>query len=196
MIERTLIYPPADRELYRKGKLYSRWLRKYRKRTLFLEIPATTKQFPIKCPPLKSQTYGFGELFAGVHYLELGYEVVRHHWGKRWNCPGYLKAVEILGKEAADFIAREHPQPPDLFVIDRKGRFSLVEVKLPTDRLNDNQIRFFRNIETYLNKNVSPRKRAPFLPKGEWIELLRLRPYVCPQTPADSISSLTLKHGL
>jgi len=179
MILRTLTYPPAHRELYLKGILYRRWKRKYGRTRIFLElqeVEATTKQIPVKSPPLKSQTYGFGELFAGIHYLDLGYEVIRDHWGKRWNCPGYMKAVEILGQQVADFICREHPQPPDLFVFDRKGRFFFVEVKLPTDRLNENQLKFFRNIETYLNKYISQNRRAPGLPKGHWVELLRLAP--------------------
>jgi hypothetical protein len=179
MILRTLPYPPADRELYRKGILYGRWKKKYGQTNLLLEIQeATTKQIPVKSPPLKSQTYGFGELFAGIHYLGLGYEVVRHHWGKRWNCPGYVKAVEILGKKAADFIAREYPQPPDLFVIDHKNRFFFVEVKLPTDRLNEKQTVFYRSIERYLNKNMPESRRAPHMSKGHWIELLKLRPDV------------------
>src|ERR1700732_1617282 len=158
MIERTLTYPPGDRELYRQGKLYSRWRRKYRKSTLFLEMlesEATTKHFPVKCPPLKSQTYGFGEFFAGIQYLDLGFEDVNRYY---YYChPGYdsyEKAVKILGPGAAEFIYRPHPQPPDLFVVDKKGRFFFVEVKLPTDRLNQNQITFFRKIESYLNRNM------------------------------------------
>jgi len=179
MIERTLTYPRADQALYLKGVLYSRWKRKYGQTPMFLEIlevERTTKQIPVKSPPLKSQTYGFGELFAGIHYLNLGYDVIRDHWGKRWNCPGYVKAVEILGKKGADFIGRESPQPPDLLVIDHKNRFFLVEVKLPTDRLNKMQKIFYRSIERYLNTNMPESKRAPRLPKSHWIELLKLRP--------------------
>jgi len=179
MIERIQSYSIADRERYLKGIQYPKWKKKYSRTRLFLELleaEATTKQFPVKSPPLKSQTYGFGELYVGIHFLNLGYDVTRHHWGKRWNCPGYLLAVQILGKKAADFICREHPQPPDLFVIDRMKRFFFVEVKLPGDRLNKNQISFFRDIERYLNKNMPDKKRAPYITQGHWIELVRVRP--------------------
>ena len=127
------------------------------------EMEPTTKQYPVKSPPLKSQTYGFGELYAGVHFLKQGYEVIRRHWGKRWNCPGYLTAVKVLGDEAADFICREHPQPPDLFVVDGMKRFFFAEIKLPGDRLNKNQIRFFREIEQFLKENMADSKRAPHM---------------------------------
>src|SRR5712691_4528759 len=120
MVERTLIYPSADRELYRKGILYGRWKRKYGRTTMFMDNLAwepTTKQIPVKCPPLKSQTYGFGELFAAVHYMGHGYEVTWEYWDRRWEPRSYSKAVETLGEEAADFICQSHPQPPDLFVV-------------------------------------------------------------------------------
>jgi hypothetical protein len=29
----------------------------------------------VKAPPLKTQGYGFGELFASIHYVEYGYDV-------------------------------------------------------------------------------------------------------------------------
>jgi hypothetical protein len=180
MIEKTLTYPPADRELYRQGKLYSRWRRKYRKSTLFLEMlesEATTKHFPVKCPPLKSQTYGFGELFAGIQYLDLGFEDVnRYYYYCHRGYDSYEKAIEILGIRAAEFICRPHPQPPDLFVFDKKRRFFFVEVKLPTDSHEEKQEAFCRSIERYLNTNMPQSRRAPHLPKGHWIEHLRLRP--------------------
>jgi len=180
MVERTLTYPPADRELYRKGFLYSRWKRKYGQSALFLELlesERTTKQFPVKRPPLKSQTYGFGELFAGIHYLDLCFkDVIRHHYYCHRGYDSYEKAVKILGIRAAKFICRPHPQPPDLFVVNKMNRFFFVEVKLPTDRLNQNQIAFNRGIERYLNRTMPQTRRAPHLPKGSWIELLKLRP--------------------
>jgi len=76
------------------------------------------------------------------------------------------------------FICKAHPQPPDLFVTDRKGRFFFVEAKLPADSLNVNQIKFFRRIERYLNKNVPQNKRAPYMPERHWIELVRLEPHL------------------
>jgi hypothetical protein len=108
--------------------------------------------------------------------MNLGYEVTWEYWGWRWEPRSYFKAVQILGKKAADFICQSHPQPPDLFVVDRENRFFFVEVKLPTDKLNEKQIAFNRRIERYLNKNMRESRREPHLPKGEWIELLRLRP--------------------
>jgi VRR-NUC domain len=72
----------------------------------------------------------------------LGYEVTWEYWGKNWDAESYHKAVKILGPEAADFICQSHPQPPDLFVVDRRKRFFFVEVKLPGDRLNKKQIAF------------------------------------------------------
>jgi len=179
MIQTAISYPQKDRQLYLDGFLYSRWKRKYGHTAIFLEyraVEATTKQIPVRHPPLKSQTYGFGELFAGIRYSNLGYEVTCDYWGKRWSSPSYFKAVEILGPKTADFICKAHPQPPDLFVIDRKKRFFFVEVKLPTDRLNENQIKFFQQIETFLNRNFPRTRRVPHMPKGHWIELLRLRP--------------------
>jgi VRR-NUC domain len=179
MIPRTLTYPPADRELYRQGILYGRWKRKYGQTALFLENrawEATTKQIPVKSPPLKSQTYGFGELFGAIHYLALGYEVMWEYWGWRWEAPSYFKAVQILGEKAADFICQSQPQPPDLFVVDGKNRFFFVEVKLPTDKLNEKQSAFNRGIERFLNKNMPQSRRAPHMPKDHWIELLRLKP--------------------
>lgn len=178
MKERTLTYPPADRELYLQGKLYGRWKRKYGQTAIFLEyraIEATTKQIPVKCPPLKTQTFGFGELFASIHYIDKGYMVSCDYWGKNWNSPSYHEAIKILGKEAADFICQSQPQPPDLFVVDGKNRFLFVEVKLPTDKLNAKQIAFNRRIESYLNANMPQSRRAPHMPKGHWIELLKLK---------------------
>jgi VRR-NUC domain-containing protein len=136
----------------------------------------TSKLIPTTCPHKIKNIYGFGELFAAVHYLDLKYEVTWEYFDKNWNSPSYRKAVQILGKKAADFICQSHPQPPDLFVVDRKNRFSFVEVKLPTDKLNKKQIAFNRRIEQYLNKNMPQSRRAPHLPKGHWIELLRLSP--------------------
>ncbi|SRR5260221_7095069 len=179
MIARTLTYAASERELYRKGILYGRWKRKYGKTTMFLDNlawEATTKQIPVKCPPLKSQSYGFVELFTAVHYMNHGYDVTWDYWGRRWEPRSFFKASEIFGPEAADFICKSQPQPPDLLVVDKKNRFFFVEVKLPTDRLNRKQIDFNRRIERYLNKNMPQSRRAPYLPKGSWIELLRLRP--------------------
>ena len=89
----------------------------------------------------------------------------------------YEKAVRILGPETAKFVCTQFPQPPDLLVCDKKDRFFFVEVKLPTDRLNKNQIHRFREIERYLNRNVSESKKVPhLLPEGHWIEVLRLYP--------------------
>jgi hypothetical protein len=180
MIETALTFPRADRELYRKGILYSRWKRKYRRSTLFLEMlesEPTTKHFPVKCPPMKSQTYGFGELFAGIHYLEHGFsDVIRYYYYSHSGYDSYGKAVEILGTSAAKFICRPHPQPPDLFVIDKKKRFFFVEVKLPGDSHKGKQEAFCRRMERYLNMNMPQSRRAPHLPKGTWIELLKLIP--------------------
>jgi hypothetical protein len=50
-----------------------------------------------------------------------------------------------------------------------------MEVKLSGDELNEKQIAFNRRIERYLNKNM-PDRRAPHIPKGSWIELLKLIP--------------------
>jgi hypothetical protein len=179
MIEDHLDYPPEQRKLYRDGFLYAKWKRKYRHTALFqemLEDEGSQKQFPVRHPPLKSQTYGFGELFLGIHYIELGYDAYRYHYAKKWNPPGYRKAVEILGQKAADYICRDFPQPPDLFVFDRKGRFFLAEAKLPGDRLNENQKRFFRQIQTYLNQKMPRYKRALCMPEGLWIKIIRLKP--------------------
>jgi hypothetical protein len=181
MIERTLTYPPADRELYRHGKLYGRWKRKYGQTPIFLELRewvATSGQIPSKCPHKIKNIFGFGELFVAIHYMNVnrGYEVTWEYWGRRWEPPSYFKAIQILGEKAADFICQSHPQPPDLFVVDRKNRFFFVEVKLPGDELNENQIAFFRKIESYLNKNMPQSRREPHMPKRQWIKLLRLRP--------------------
>jgi hypothetical protein len=179
MIESTLTYPSTERDLYRKGILYGRWRRKYGQCSIFAELrkwEKTTRQIPVKCPPMKSQTYGFGELFAAIHYINIGYEVMWEYWGKNWDAPSYLKAIEILGEKAADLICRSQPQPPDLFVVDSENRFFFVEVKLPSDRLNKKQIVFNRRIERYLNQSMPQSRRAPRLPKGSWIEVLRLNP--------------------
>jgi len=178
MIPTTLPYPPADRELYRQGRLYGRWRKKYGQTNIFLENDEwiwTSGQIPCKCPHKIKNIYGFGELFVAIHYMNLGYEVTWEYWCRRWEPPSYFKAVQILGNEAADFICQAHPQPPDLFVVDKKNRFFFVEVKLPGDELNEKQKSFNRRIERYLNKNM-PHRRAPHMPKGHWIELLRLSP--------------------
>jgi hypothetical protein len=179
MKSNTLTYPAALREQYRKGMLYGRWKKKHGQTAMFLENvawEATTKQIPVKSPPLKSQTYGFGELFAATHYMDGHYEVTWEYWGRRWEAKSYKTASKILGQKAADFICQSQPQPPDLFVVDRKNRFFFVEVKLPGDRLNEKQRAFNRRIERYLNKNMPQSRRAPHLPKGHWIELLNLSP--------------------
>ena len=177
MIERTLTFPRADWSLYRKGVLYERWRRKHRQTQIFVENEGWVRksnQIPTTCPHKIKRIYGFGELFAAVYYLNLGYEVTWEYWGRNWDAPSYRKAVKTLGEEAADFICKSQPQPPDLFVVDRKNRFFFVEVKLPTDRLNKKQIAFNRKIERYLNKNMPRSRRAPHMAKGSWIELLKL----------------------
>jgi hypothetical protein len=179
MFENTLTYPSAERDLYRKGILYGRWRRKYGRTQIFLENDEwvwTSNQIPTKCHHKIKNIFGFGELFAAIHYINRGYEVTWEYWGRNWDAPSYLKAVEILGEEAANLICQSQPQPPDLFVVDRKNRFFFVEVKLPTDRLNKKQIAFNRRIERYLNNKMSQSRRAPHLPKGSWIELLKLLP--------------------
>jgi hypothetical protein len=123
MIERTLTYPPADRELYRQGKLYGRWKRKYGHRQIFLELAEwveTSGQIPSKCPHKIKSVFGFGELFSAIHYMTMnrGYEVTWEYWGRHWRPASYLKAVQILGEKAANFICQSQPQPPDLFVVD------------------------------------------------------------------------------
>src|SRR6267154_118482 len=178
MIPTTLPYPPADRELYRQGRLYGRGRKKYGQTNIFLENDEwiwTSGQIPCKCPHKIKNIYGFGEMFVAIHYMNLGYEVTWEYWCRRWEPPSYFKAVQILGNEAADFICQAHPQPPDLFVVDKKNRFFFVEVKLPGDELNEKQKSFNRRIERYLNKKM-PHRRAPHMPKGHWIELLRLSP--------------------
>jgi len=95
MILKTLTYPPADRELYRQGILYGRWKRKYGNTAVFLEYRAVetiTKLIPVSHPPLKSQTYGFGELLAGIHYSNLGYKVTGDYWGKGWSSPRLVQS--------------------------------------------------------------------------------------------------------
>ena len=50
MIANTLTYPPADRELYRQGKLYGRWKKKYGQTPIFSELldyEATTRMIPV-----------------------------------------------------------------------------------------------------------------------------------------------------
>jgi hypothetical protein len=178
MIERIHPYPASQRELYRECHLYPRWKKKYGRTGMFLELlesERTTKQLPVKWPPPK-KIYGFGELFMGIHYLNCGYKVMLDYWGWRWELPSYLKAVQILGKKAAQVICQESPQPPDLFVVDEKERFFFVEVKLPGDRLNEKQIPFFQEIERCLNKNMPEKRRAPCMAEGHWIELVRLKP--------------------
>ena|ERR1700722_4380453 len=178
MIKKTLSYPSVDRELYRKGILYRRWKRKYGQTPLFLEMAqwvTTSGQIPTTCPHKIKRIYGFGELFAAIHYINLGYEVTWEYWGRNWDAPSYRKAVKILGEKAADIVCQAQPQPPDLFVVDKKNRFFFVEVKLPGDRLNPKQVAFNRKIERYLNRCL-PHSRAPHLPKGSWIELLNLSP--------------------
>jgi predicted DNA-binding protein (MmcQ/YjbR family) len=182
MIERTLTYPLTDRDLYRKGILYGRWKRKYGRTQMFLENDewvATSNHIPSTCPHKIKRIFGFGELFAAVHYMNLGYEVTWEYWGWRWEAASYFKAVQILGDKTADFICQSQPQPPDLFVVDAKNRFFFVEVKLPTDKLSEKQIAFNRSIERHLNKNMPQSRRAPHMPKRHWIELLRLNPEPC-----------------
>jgi hypothetical protein len=179
MIPKTLTYPPADRELYRKGILYGRWRRKYGRTQIFLENDEwvwDSRQIPHKCPHKIKRIYGFGELFVAIHYLKLKREVTWEYWGKNWNSLSYRKAVQILGEEAANLICQSHPQPPDLFVVDRKKRFFFVEVKLPGDKLNKKQKSFNRRIERYLDKNMSLSRRAPHMRKRGWIELVTLNP--------------------
>ncbi len=192
MIERTLLYPAADRELYLQGKMYSQWKkkRKYGQSTLFLEIDndPSNKQFPISSPPLAGARYGFGELFAGMHYLDRGFrDVIRYHYYPIPGYDSYEKALKILGPKAAKFICRSHPQPPDLLVFDKKDRFLLVEVKLPGDDLNPNQIAFFHKIESYLNRNMPQSKKARHRLKRHWIVLLKLKPEVVIPIPSNSI---------
>jgi hypothetical protein len=181
MIPNTLTYPLADQELFRKGILYGRWKKKYGQKLIFKDMGkwvAKSKQIPSKCPHKIKRIYGFGELFAAIHYMNkrLGYEVTFEYWEKKWNSKSYRKAVEILGKEAADFICQSHPQPPDLFVVDREKRFFFVEVKLPGDQLNQKQVAFNGEIKRYLNKHNFQSRRAQHMRKGHWIELLRLKP--------------------
>ncbi|OLC82846.1 MAG: hypothetical protein AUH66_04120 [Acidobacteria bacterium 13_1_40CM_4_57_6] len=135
-----------------------------------------SNHIPSACPHKLRRIYGFGELFGAIHYVNLGYEVTWEYWGRNWESPSYLKAVQILGEKAAGVICQSQPQPPDLFVVDGKNRFFFVEVKLPTDRLNEKQMAFNQRIEQYLNKNMPQSRRAPHLPKGHWIELLKLSP--------------------
>jgi hypothetical protein len=179
MVTTTLTYPPADCELYREGILYGRWKKKYGQTTLFLDNRVwedNTDQIPVKCPHKIKRIYGFGELFAAVHYMNRGYEVTWEYWRRRSQTQSYFNAVQILDNEAADFICQSQPQPPDLFVVDRNKRFFFVEVKLPTDRLNAKQVAFNRRIERYLNQYMPQSRRAPHLPNRHWIELLKLSP--------------------
>ena len=179
MITKALTFPHDDWELYRKGILYGRWNKKYGRTLIFSELAKWVEgsgQIPCKCPHTIKRIYGFGELFAAIHYMNLGYKVTWEYWCWRYEPRSYLKAVRILGDKAADFICQAHPQPPDLFVVDGNNRFFFVEAKLPGDELNHKQIAFNGGIERYLNKNMPQSRRAPHMPKNHWIELLRLRP--------------------
>jgi len=179
MKTRKLTYPPADRELYRKGILYGRWKRQYGRTPIFLELAEwveSSGQIPSKRRHKIKRIYGFGELFAAIHYMNLGYKVTWEYWGWRWEPPSYFEAVAVLGEKAADFICQSQPQPPDLFVVDKKNRFFFVEVKLPNDKLNKKQISFNRRIERYLNNNMPQSKREPNMPRRHWIQLLKLYP--------------------
>ena len=162
---------------YLAGKLLSRWKETYGHTELFLEINPLSKQFPLQCPPLPTQTYGFGELFVGIHYLNRGYEVIRHYWYKDATYNPYKIAVALMGSEVADYVSNQnkkpHTQPPDLLVY-KKGRFFFVEVKKPRDWLKPPQQAFNLRLEKYLSKACLSKRTAC---AGEhWIHVVKLRP--------------------
>lgn len=150
---------------------------KYSQTAMFLELledEEKRKQFPVKCPHSIKRIFGFGELLASIHYLKLGSNVVRYYYYRIPGYDSYEEAIRVLGREAAKLVCQPHPQPPDLFVFDKKGRFFFVEGKLPRDRLQLTQKVFFPKIERYLNRNMPKTKRAPHMPTGHWIEILSL----------------------
>jgi len=126
--------------------------------------------------------FGFGELLVGMHYLDLGFEVFwtddgtsPKWWPKGEADIGYVKTLEVLGENATGFLCRSHPQPPDLIVFDRCNRFFLTEVKRLHEPLTNGQMRFFPQIERYLNRKLSSAKKSEHIPRGHWIELMRLK---------------------
>lgn len=77
--------------------------------------------------------------------------------------------------QRTSFVGNILSRPASLWLTECND-FFFVEVKLPGDRLNKNQISFFRDSERFLNENLPGRKRAPYIAEGHWIELVRLRP--------------------
>lgn len=171
----TFPFPAELRNQYRRGKLFPQWKKRYGNELLLREIDPSLKQFPIK-KPVKN-AYGFGELLVGTYLLECGYDVLFFYYGENWRTNSCRKARSILGEKAANLICSEFPQPPDLLVVDRRERFCFVETKLPGDKLSKGQVEFFANIEGFLNQNMPPKRRIPFITDPHWIRVVRLKPH-------------------
>jgi len=175
MILTKMKYPTELRQEYRSGDVFPKWKQQFGSRRLFCEINPACKQFPFRRPVPKTATYGFGELFVGLHFLRRGYEVNRYYFSDGDYISSRQSTIKILGEKAAGLICRDKgTEPPDLFVRDSKNRFAFVEVKLPGDSLSAKQLKYFLQIEECLNKYVSQHKRARRMPEGHWVEVVYL----------------------
>jgi len=101
--------------------------------------------------------YHFYEWLAAIHYYKLGFNVLveQYIYNPHKRKLGILK--KLIGADGISFlrskIKTSRTQPPDLFVY--KGRkFFFVEVKGPGDKLQENQKKFFEEIERYFKADI------------------------------------------
>ena len=113
-------YPAGLRDMYRKGNLFRQWYEQYKEEHfLFDERMLKSRQLP--CDGPVKDAIGFHELFAGMRYLDAGYDALWYYRDKARE-----KAKELLGGDAAvtKLITNleSHPQPPDLLVFCPKTK--------------------------------------------------------------------------
>lgn len=140
MREINLTYPEALRQLWKPRKLYEAWYWEYE--GLFYEEDVRhAKSFV-------PGGYLFGEWFTAIHFYKQGYRVLNEMYFQRPQRQKRAALARVLDREKFALITGNTLYPPDLFVYDPKNNlYFFAEVKLPGDRLSENQKKSFREIE-------------------------------------------------
>ncbi len=156
-----------------------------------------SKQIPTPYTLPVSQICYFSEFFAGIQYLNAGYDVIVWYRAVEDRIC-FDKARELLtghdskeSKAAIEYILRNDEtegRPPDLIVFDpHTNCFRFVECKREKETFSQTQPTCFGLVETLLNRvfpkqekllcNPSRLDLFPMLDPGQWIHIARIASY-------------------
>ncbi|HUD19243.1 MAG TPA: hypothetical protein VMR81_02300 [Patescibacteria group bacterium] len=143
-----IIFDPQLFSIWKKGFLPKDWLALY---------PTIFDSEDLRLA-LSQPQYHFAEWFTAIHYFKLGWNALVEQYIYKPHARKLVIIEKYLGKEGVEFLrkseGRGRIQPPDLFLY-RGDEYFFGEIKMPSDKLRDEQKIFFESIEKHFNTSVS-----------------------------------------